>query len=95
MINLDENSIEVGRKLALKVPSVLLCVGCGRCVATCSVSEDGRFSPRWVIHKLRRGDVNGVRDSLFSCTLCGKCLAVCPVGVNTTAVILAANSIVE
>lgn len=72
--------------------SIVRCIGCGKCAATCIASANGGFNLRRSIYLLRRGETSEVKSNLSKCMLCTKCFIVCPAGVNTRGVILAMNS---
>lgn len=67
--------------------TILLCIGCGSCSATCSAGRFTDMNLRMVLHMVRRGEFATARASLSDCMLCGKCRMVCPRGVNTRAAI--------
>lgn len=71
-------------------PTLLLCIGCGTCSATCTAGAlmaSKPFGLRQSLHLIRRGAFDEARQSLNACMLCGKCRMVCPRGVNTRAAI--------
>lgn len=70
--------------------TLLLCIGCGSCTATCTAGALMGTKPlnlRQTLHLVRRGAFDQAREGLRSCMLCGKCRMVCPRGVNTRAAI--------
>jgi heterodisulfide reductase subunit C len=69
-------------------PSVMACISCGTCAATCSAAQFTDFSLRKIILLMRRGDQKEIKSSVAKCMLCGKCQIICPMGVNTRNVIL-------
>ncbi len=76
----------LGRVLA-RERSLLLCIGCGSCTATCTTGQFTPFSLRQLQHMVRRGQYDYARERIANCMLCGKCRMVCPRGVHTRAVL--------
>jgi heterodisulfide reductase subunit C len=70
-----------------KEPSLLLCIGCGGCTATCTAGSFTDYNFRKLHHLLRRGETHNLEKNMKKCMLCGKCKLVCPRGVNTRNVI--------
>lgn len=86
-INLDEMDSGLRDDIISRERTMLLCIGCGSCTATCTAGQFASFSLRQTQHLIRRGEYALARKSLAECMLCGKCRMVCPRGVNTRAVI--------
>ena len=84
----DLNKIDRSRydQLVKLVPTARMCMNCGSCGATCTVSEYKGMSVRKVLNGIQRGE--DVKARLSSCMLCGKCTMVCPRGINTRNLIL-------
>ena len=87
-INFDALAKDVYLKLKVMEPSVVSCISCGTCAATCSAAQFSRFSLRKYILLLRRGYSDEVVENIDKCLLCGKCNLVCPRGVNTRNVVI-------
>jgi len=66
-----------------KEPTLGICMSCGSCAGTCSVSQFEYFSFRKTILLLQRGELDGLKNEISKCMFCGKCTLVCPRGVNT------------
>lgn len=81
-------------RLKCAEPTVMRCIGCGRCVATCSAAYNGKFNFRNTLYGLRRGYSVDIKHSLKSCMLCSKCTMICPYGVNVRNAIISLNTIV-
>lgn len=64
-------------------PSIMWCIGCGTCSATCSAGQYGNFSPRRIFQSVRTGYICELRTEIDHCLLCEKCLYACPRQVNT------------
>lgn len=95
-IDYDANDKSVNRRVAELEPTVLLCIACGSCAATCSAGQFTDFSLRRIITSLKRGEYTGMAEELQKCMLCGKCQMVCPKGVSTRSLLLALrNSLKE
>ncbi len=73
--------------IQLKENSMMRCISCGSCAASCSSSR--KASVCKAILLLRRGLIADARSALDGCLFCGKCRFVCPMGVNTRGVIAA------
>lgn len=86
-IDYDANDKKLCRFVVENEPSLLLCIGCGGCSATCTAAGFTDFNFRKLHHLLRRGEVFNLEKSMKNCMLCGKCKLVCPRGVNTRNVI--------
>jgi heterodisulfide reductase subunit C len=69
-------------------PTIMKCISCGTCAATCSAGLFTDFSLREMIIRVKRGDVKGMRSESGKCMLCGKCQLLCPRLVNTRNVVL-------
>jgi heterodisulfide reductase subunit C len=86
-INFDLNPKDFYTKLTEEEPSVLACISCGTCAATCSAAQFTDFSLRRYILLLRRGEHKEVFQNIDKCMFCGKCQLLCPMGVNTKNVV--------
>lgn len=86
-ISLDEMDPVLRDRVIARERTMLLCIGCGSCTATCTAGQFEPFSLRQVQHLVRRGEYDQARQSLTRCMLCGKCRMACPRGVNTRGVI--------
>ncbi len=69
-------------------PSMLGCISCGGCTATCSAGNLTDFNVRRMQLMLRRGDTINLQTEINKCMLCGKCILVCPRGVNLRNVVM-------
>ncbi len=69
-------------------PSLLVCLSCGGCTATCSAGNLTDFNIRRIQLMLRRGEVENLQTEINKCMLCGKCLLICPRGVNLRNVVM-------
>lgn len=69
-------------------PSMLVCLSCGGCTATCSAGNLTDFNVRRLQLMLRRGENESLQTEIDKCMLCGKCLLVCPRGVNLRNVVM-------
>ena len=76
-------------------PSIFWCIGCGSCSATCTSAQFNNFNPRSIVHAIRSGQVNGIKDQVNKCLLCGKCQLVCPRHVNTRYILLNVKRIID
>jgi len=86
-INIDVISLEASNKLHEKEPSLYLCVGCGSCTGSCTVSIRADWNIRKTHTRFRRGETISLVEELKKCMFCGKCVMVCPRGVNVRNVI--------
>jgi len=86
-IDYDKNDKKLCNFVLEKEPSLLLCIGCGGCTATCTAGSFTEFNFRKLHHLLMRGETTDLEKSMKKCMLCGKCKLVCPRGVNTRNVI--------
>jgi heterodisulfide reductase subunit C len=82
-INYDKNDRSVYCSMLKKEPTLGICISCGSCAGTCSVSQFDYFSFRNSILLVQRGEVEALRKEFNKCMFCGKCTLVCPRGVNT------------
>ncbi len=73
--------------IQIKDNSVMRCISCGSCAASCSSSSNASVCKAILL--LRRGLIADARNALGGCLFCGKCRFVCPMGVNTRGVIAA------
>lgn len=92
-IDLDVNDPGFARRLVEREPSVLLCIGCGGCTATCTAGRLTPFNFRRLHHMIRRGEYRDIEKEAAKCMLCGKCRLVCPRGVNTRNLVIAVRSL--
>ena len=92
-INLDANDYRFARRLIEREPSVLLCIGCGGCTATCTAGNLTPFNFRRLHLMIRRGEYGDIGRETAKCMLCGKCRLVCPRGVNTRNIVIAIRSL--
>jgi len=68
--------------------SMLACLSCGGCTATCNAGNLIDFNVRKLNLLLRRGEVKMLENEINKCMLCGKCILVCPRGINIRNVIM-------
>jgi len=94
-IDYDRNDKRVLDHLKKHEPSVLTCIACGSCTATCSAGNFSGFNIRLVQTLLRRGEIEPLKLEIRKCMLCGKCQLVCPRGVNMRNMILAIQTAIE
>lgn len=80
-----ENHIDLNRKnkiwyeLILQAePSLLNCIGCGSCTATCAVNHFTYLSMHKINIWLNRGEIDAIQSQLSKCMFCGKCALTCP-----------------
>jgi len=90
-IDYDSNDRKVADYILEREPSLLACIECGGCSATCTSGNLVRFSLRELHILIKRGENDHVRENLKKCMLCGKCTLVCPRGVNTRNVVVLAK----
>lgn len=69
-------------------PSLLTCISCGGCTATCSAGNLTDFNIRKIGLLLRRGEVDELSVEIEKCMFCGKCMLVCPRDINIRNVVL-------
>ena len=86
-IDYDKNDKKLYHFVVSKEPSLLLCIGCGGCTATCTAANFTDYNFRKLHNLLMRGETQNLEESMKKCMLCGKCKLVCPRGVNTRNVI--------
>jgi heterodisulfide reductase subunit C len=91
VIDYDRNDRRIAGYILEREPSLMLCIECGGCSATCTAGKFTSFSLREIHILLKRGENERVKDRINKCMLCGKCLLVCPRGVNTRNVIFLAR----
>ncbi len=94
-INFNNNSLELYNKVIEREPSLLGCIFCGSCTATCSTGSFTYFSLRNINISLQRGETNHLKEIISKCMLCGKCQLVCPRNVNTRNVLLSLMDILN
>ena len=94
-IDYDRNDKRVLEHLKDHEPSVLTCIACGSCSATCSAGNFTDFNIRLVQTLLRRGEIESLRMEIQKCMLCGKCQLVCPRGVHMRNLILAIQTAID
>jgi len=68
--------------------SMLVCLSCGGCTATCNAGNLTDFNVRKLNLMLRRGEIKSLEKEIDKCMLCGKCILVCPRGINIRNVIM-------
>lgn len=81
-VDLDTADMSMFRRIALLEPSVLRCIYCGGCSATCTAAGLTNVNFRRVSLAIRRGQFSEVQSMVARCMLCGKCTMVCPRDVN-------------
>jgi heterodisulfide reductase subunit C len=94
-IDYDRNDKQALEHLKQHEPSVLTCIACGGCTATCTAGKYVDFNIRLIQTLLRRGEIEAVRREISKCMLCGKCQLVCPRGVNMRNMILAIQTALD
>jgi len=73
---------------------VALCMNCGQCTATCSISPDlGTSFPRRIIHLLQVGHESKLTQTVdpWLCYYCGDCSESCPRDANPAETMMAAR----
>jgi Fe-S oxidoreductase len=70
--------------------TLMTCIQCGLCAATCPYGEVMENTPRTIINKLRAGMIDEVvlSDDFLNCVTCYACWAKCPRGIALTDVLL-------
>ncbi len=81
-IDYDRNNKMFRDYLVQSEPTILRCIACGSCTATCSAGHFTNFNIRRLHTLLLRGETKGIKKEIEKCMLCGKCQLVCPRGVN-------------
>ena len=94
-IEYDKNSTKCAEYVQQKVPTAMLCIGCGSCTATCTAGNFTGFNIRKIQMLMKRGENREYREQLHKCMLCGKCQMLCPRGVDTRGMILAINEFIR
>ena len=94
-IDFDKNDLSLYNEVKKKEPSILMCMSCGSCAATCSAAQYTEFSLRKIILQVARGEVTNMGNEIQKCMLCGKCHLACPRGVNTRNIILVIKTYLE
>lgn len=89
VIDMDKADLSLVRLIIRQEPSLLRCIGCGGCTATCTAGNLNGFNFRRVHLLLHRGETQALEQEISRCMLCGKCSLVCPRGINTRNVIMA------
>ncbi len=87
-IDFDKFDGKILRYVIQHEPSMLVCMSCGGCTATCSAGNLTDFNVRRMQLMLRRGELETLQTEINKCMLCGKCLLVCPRGVNLRNVVM-------
>ncbi len=87
-IDLDSNNMTLANRLQEAEPSLISCIACGCCTATCTAGNLTDFNFRQLHTLVRRGEYDKAREESEKCMLCGKCFIICPRGINTRNVIL-------
>ena len=92
-INLDAETghFDLYNKLLKAEPSVVTCISCGTCTATCSAGQFTDFNLRKIMLLCKRGDLQSLKPVINRCMVCGKCQFACPKGVNTRHTVLILN----
>lgn len=80
--NLETADASFFRRLTLLEPSILRCIFCGGCSATCTAAQFADLKFRVISICLRRGQLKQIKHMITYCMLCGKCTMVCPQNVN-------------
>ncbi len=72
---------------------VTLCMNCGNCTATCSLSTESVAFPRRIIHLLQVGHRERLAESVepWLCYYCGECSESCPREANPGEIMMAAR----
>jgi len=94
-IDLDRNDKRIIDLLKIYEPSIITCIACGSCTATCSTGHFTDFNIRRVHTFLRRGETHLLKEEILKCMFCGKCQLVCPRGVNLRNLVLSINRVIE
>ena len=76
-------------------PSILACISCGTCTATCTAGHFTGFNIRRLHTLLRRGETALLKTEIQKCMFCGKCQLACPAGVNLRNLIRSIHIAVE
>ncbi len=87
-IYLNNNNTSWFKTVIAKEPSILNCISCGSCSATCSSGHFTELSMRKINVWLNRGEIEPIKNQITKCMLCGKCMLICPRNVNTRHIIL-------
>ena len=87
-IDLDSNDMTIANKLQEAESTLISCIACGCCTATCTAGYLTDFNFRQLHTLVRRGEYDKAREEAEKCMLCGKCFIICPRGINTRNVIL-------
>jgi heterodisulfide reductase subunit C len=87
-LDFDKADLRLAIYVLKEEPTIGLCFSCGTCAATCTAGQFTDFSLRTLIIRVRRGDIQGIREYAEKCMLCGKCQLICPRLVNTRNVVL-------
>jgi heterodisulfide reductase subunit B len=83
----ERNKTGLADMVITSEPSLLKCIQCGSCSATCPASALSSYQFRKLQLLMRRGETEELKEEITKCMLCGKCQLVCPRGVNTRNVI--------
>jgi len=94
-IDFDRNDKRILEHLKEHEPSVLTCIACGSCTATCNAGHFVEFNIRLIQTFLRRGEIGPLKKEIGKCMLCGKCQLVCPRGVHIRNMILAIQTAID
>ncbi|MCX6248944.1 MAG: 4Fe-4S dicluster domain-containing protein [Bacteroidetes bacterium] len=94
-IDFDANDRNVTVFINEIEPSILLCMGCGSCTATCTTGHFTDFNIRKIHTLIQRGELKHLKKEIMKCMLCGKCQLVCPRGVNLRNLILSIHTALE
>ena len=82
VIEIDKFDTTILKYVLQHEKSMLVCMSCGGCTATCSAGNLTDFNVRRMQMMLRRGEVKNLQTEIDKCMICGKCMLVCPRGVN-------------
>ncbi len=74
------------------------CISCGACVTGCPIADwsEERLDPRRLVRLVQTGQGERLveQDWIWHCTNCGRCAYNCPVGVDLSAIVSLARSLV-
>lgn len=94
-IDYDKSDLRIFHYVTRQEPSILVCISCGTCAATCSAGHFTTFSLRELIIRVKRGETGGMQEEVEKCMLCGKCQLACPRNVNTRNIVLAIQQAIQ
>ncbi|MDY5969330.1 MAG: 4Fe-4S dicluster domain-containing protein [Bacteroidales bacterium] len=87
-IDYDSLKRDKANKVAERVPSFRLCIGCGACTGACTAGQFCDFNIRRCHTSMSRGKYDDLEEKMRNCMLCGKCTLACPRGVNLRSLII-------